>query len=337
MAGPVPGASRSRPIAVTTVAPARLLADPIELPIIGAVGAGVDHLLLQPGHARACPTKTATVVAFAIVGDARARRRRASSAIQRGTSRTALTGTFGLAAVALDRRWSRSSGFDGRARDPRPPHARRHRRGGRVRSGGDRGRRARQSERRRPSRASPPSWCSTAPRSHYDLSGLRRCSPPGSPAALDAQQHPVPQRVRRRRPAGDRDASAARRRTTSRSAPSGLCTPLGEPGSVQFLTLNFAPAQLGRRRRLRSSPCPAPTPRSRWWCRERSTDPTQKARTAEMPETFLRVRRVACVSSPPSSPPSGSSACAQDAPAGHVAAGRRRTPRRSRTSSGGCS
>src|SRR5215218_7408855 len=75
------------------------LIDPIELPIAGAIGAGIlvysfSRIMLG------LPTKTATIVAFGVmativlfVG--------AVVGLKRGASRTAMTGTFGLAAVAL--------------------------------------------------------------------------------------------------------------------------------------------------------------------------------------------------------------------------------------------
>src|ERR671910_218523 len=75
------------------------LIDPIELPIAGAIGAGIliysfSRVMLG------LPSKTATVVAFGvlativlIVGTI--------VGVRRGVSRAALTGTFGLAAVAL--------------------------------------------------------------------------------------------------------------------------------------------------------------------------------------------------------------------------------------------
>jgi hypothetical protein len=77
----------------------QLMLDPIELPIIGAVGAGViiyafSRIMLG------LPSKTATVVAFAIAGTL-VLVIGTIVGISRGASRMALTGTFGLAAVAL--------------------------------------------------------------------------------------------------------------------------------------------------------------------------------------------------------------------------------------------
>lgn len=76
-----------------------MLIDPIELPIAGAIGAGIliysfSRIMLG------LPTKTATIVAFGVmasivlfVG--------AIVGLKRGASRTAMTGTFGIAVVAL--------------------------------------------------------------------------------------------------------------------------------------------------------------------------------------------------------------------------------------------
>jgi hypothetical protein len=75
------------------------LIDPIELPIAGAIGAGIlvysfSRIMLG------LPTKTATIVAFGVMG-AIVLFVGAVVGLKRGASRTAMTGTFGLAAVAL--------------------------------------------------------------------------------------------------------------------------------------------------------------------------------------------------------------------------------------------
>jgi hypothetical protein len=75
------------------------LVDPIELPIIGAVGAGIviysfSRVMLG------LPSKTATVVAFGVVA-AVVLFVGALIGLKRGVSRTTLTGTFGVAAVVL--------------------------------------------------------------------------------------------------------------------------------------------------------------------------------------------------------------------------------------------
>jgi hypothetical protein len=76
-----------------------VLIDPIELPIAGAVGAGIliyafSRIMLG------LPTKTATIIAFGVMG-AIVLFVGAVVGLKRGASRTAMTGTFGLAAVAL--------------------------------------------------------------------------------------------------------------------------------------------------------------------------------------------------------------------------------------------
>ncbi len=76
-----------------------VLIDPIELPIAGAVGAGIliyafSRIMLG------LPTKTATIIAFGVMG-AIMLFVGAVVGLKRGASRTAMTGTFGLAAVAL--------------------------------------------------------------------------------------------------------------------------------------------------------------------------------------------------------------------------------------------
>jgi hypothetical protein len=75
------------------------LIDPIELPIAGAIGAGIliysfSRIMLG------LPTKTATIVAFGVMG-AIVLFVGAVVGLKRGASRTAMTGTFGLAVVAL--------------------------------------------------------------------------------------------------------------------------------------------------------------------------------------------------------------------------------------------
>jgi hypothetical protein len=77
----------------------QVMTDPIELPIIAAVGGAViiysfSRVMLG------LPSKSATVVTFAIVA-ALVLGTGAVVGIQRGASKAALTGTFGLAAVAL--------------------------------------------------------------------------------------------------------------------------------------------------------------------------------------------------------------------------------------------
>src|SRR4051794_10454396 len=76
-----------------------VMIDPIELPIAGAIGAGIliysfSRIMLG------LPTKTATIVAFGVMG-AIVLLIGAVVGLKRGASRTALTGTFGLAIVAL--------------------------------------------------------------------------------------------------------------------------------------------------------------------------------------------------------------------------------------------
>ena len=75
------------------------LIDPIELPIAGAIGAGVliysfSRIMLG------LPTSTATIVAFGVMGSI-VLFVGAIVGLKRGASRTAMTGTFGLAVVAL--------------------------------------------------------------------------------------------------------------------------------------------------------------------------------------------------------------------------------------------
>jgi hypothetical protein len=75
------------------------LIDPLELPIIGAVGAGIiiysfSRVMLG------LPSKTATVIAFGVVA-AVVLFIGALIGLKRGVSRTTLTGTFGVAAVVL--------------------------------------------------------------------------------------------------------------------------------------------------------------------------------------------------------------------------------------------
>ena len=94
-----PGASGLPPTAAYNRRARNMLIDPIELPIAGAVGAGIviysfSRVMLG------LPSKTATVVAFGVMG-AIVLFVGAIVGLKRGASRTALTGTFGLAAVAL--------------------------------------------------------------------------------------------------------------------------------------------------------------------------------------------------------------------------------------------
>jgi hypothetical protein len=75
------------------------LVDPLELPIVGAVGAGIiiyafSRVMLG------LPSKTATVIAFGVVA-AVVLFVGALIGLKRGVSRTTLTGTFGVAAVVL--------------------------------------------------------------------------------------------------------------------------------------------------------------------------------------------------------------------------------------------
>ena len=309
-----------------------MLIDPIELPIIGAVGAGIviysfSRVMLG------LPSKSATVVTFAIVGalvlGRRCRGRDPARHVAGGAHRHVRARRRGA-----HRRWRRLR-TDGRARDPPAPHPRRHRRGERVRAGGDRGRRARQPERGR-----------QVERRRRGGVRRHRAAPTTCPATTASR--PV-SRCRARHPATSCSATTAtttsgwRSRcirgsttTTCRSVPSGSAHRSVEPGSVQFLTLNFAHAQLGRRRWLRVHRA-----RHRRHARggravSAPTDSIQKVRTATMTERSPGVRHCMRLVAGVAAAHRPHGVRSGRAP-GHVEAGRRRTPRRSRTCSGGCS
>ncbi len=212
----------------------QMLTDPIELPIIGAVGAGIviysfSRVMLG------LPSKSATVVTFAIVG-ALVLGAGAVVGIQRGTSRAALTGTFGLAAVALITGGA-VYGLMGE-RETHPHHtpgdiAEENECGPEETEADDL---ASQNVAAKSSVAAEVVFDGTA--LHYDYPGYD-----GESAGLTLPRS-TPSNILFRNDSDDtvRLAIEMHPRLDENDVPLGperICTPLGEPESVQFLTLNF--------------------------------------------------------------------------------------------------
>ena len=138
-----------------------------------------------------------------------------------------------------------------------------------MRRRGDRGRRARQPERGRQGERRGRADATTDRSSRTTCPGYDGESAGAHPAAVDAEQHLVPQRRRRRRPARDRDAPHGSTTTAADRTASGSARALGEPAATQFLTLTFAQPSSAVERRIRSSPSRASTkPSCPWWCHD---------------------------------------------------------------------
>lgn len=211
------------------------LVDPIELPIAGAIGAGImiysfSRIMLG------LPSKTATIIAFGVMGTI-VLFVGAVVGLKRGASRTAMTGTFGLAAVALIAGGA-YAGLHGE-RETHPHHT-----PGDIAEENECGPEptaadelASQSVASKANVAAELTFDGT--RLTYDLPGYD-----GKSAGLTIPRS-TPTNVMFHNDADDdaRLVIEMHPRLDDDGRPTGperICTPLGEPGSTQFLTLEFA-------------------------------------------------------------------------------------------------
>jgi hypothetical protein len=212
-----------------------LMLDPIEVPLLGAVAGGViiyafSRVMLG------LPSKTATVVAFAIVG-ALVLVVGTIVGLFRGVSRTALTGTFGLAAVALIVGGA-VAGLAGE-RETHPHHT-----PGDIAEDDECG--VEETEADPNASQNVAGKSSVAAELEFDGDRLTFDLPgyDGASAALTVPRS-TPTNVLFRN-ASEQDARLViemHPRVDDNGVPLGperLCTPLGEPDSVQFLSLIFA-------------------------------------------------------------------------------------------------
>ena len=211
------------------------LIDPIELPIAGAIGAGI----LVYSFSRVMlglPSKTATVVAFGVlaaivlvVGTI--------VGVRRGVSRAALTGTFGLAAVALVAGGAIAGLYGEREIEA-------HHTPGDIAEENECG--PEETEADELASQNVANKSSVAAAVIFDGSGLRYDLPgyDGTSAGLTVPRS-TPTNVMFHNE-GDDDARLViemHPRVDDDDNPTGperICTALGEPGSTQFLTLVFA-------------------------------------------------------------------------------------------------
>jgi hypothetical protein len=212
-----------------------VLIDPIELPIAGAIGAGIliysfSRIMLG------LPTKTATIVAFGVMG-AIVLFIGAIVGLKRGASRTALTGTFGLAAVALIAGGA-YAGLKGE-RETHPHHTT-----GDIAEENECG--AEETEADERASQSVASKANVAAELTFDGSQLTYDLPGydgESPGLVIPRSTPTNVMFKND---GDEEARLAiemHPRLDDNGQPTGperVCTALGEPGSTQFLTLTFA-------------------------------------------------------------------------------------------------
>jgi hypothetical protein len=211
------------------------LIDPIELPIAGAIGAGIliysfSRIMLG------LPTKTATIIAFGVMGTI-VLFVGAIVGLKRGASRTAMTGTFGLAAVALIAGGA-YAGLHGE-RETHPHHT-----PGDIAEENDCG--AEDTEADELASQSVAAKANVAAELTFDGSQLTYDLPgyDGKSEGLTIPRS-TPSNILFRNH-GDDDARLViemHPRIDDNGQPTGperICTPLGEPGSTQFLTLTFA-------------------------------------------------------------------------------------------------
>jgi hypothetical protein len=211
-----------------------LLIDPIELPIAGAIGAGIliysfSRIMLG------LPSKTATIVAFGVMG-AIVLFVGAIVGLKRGASRAAMTGTFGLAAVALIAGGA-YAGLNGE-RETHPHHT-----PGDIAEENECG--AEETEADDLASQSVASKANIAAELTFDGSDLTYDLPgyDGQSAGLTVPRS-TPTNIMFHND-GDDDARLViemHPRLDDDGNPTGperICTALGEPGSTQFLTLEF--------------------------------------------------------------------------------------------------
>jgi hypothetical protein len=213
----------------------QVMLDPLELPIVAAAGAGVivyafSRVMLG------LPNKTATVIAFSVVA-ALVLLVGAVVGLKRGASRTALTGTFGLAAVALVAGGA-IAGLSGE-RETHPHHT-----PGDIAEDDECG--PEETEVDENASQNVASKSNVAAEVTFDGTELTFDLPgyDGNSAALTLPRS-NPSNVLFRNESDDpaRLVIEMHPRLDDNGVPTGperLCTPLGEPGSVQFLTLMFA-------------------------------------------------------------------------------------------------
>ena len=212
-----------------------VLIDPIELPIAGAVGAGIliyafSRIMLG------LPTKTATIIAFGVMGTI-VLFVGAVVGLKRGASRTAMTGTFGLAAVALIAGGA-YAGLNGE-RETHPHHT-----PGDIAEENECG--PEETEADELASQNVAAMANVAAELTFDGSRLTYNLPgyDGTSTGLTIPRS-TPTNVMFHNDA-DHDARLViemHPRLDDNGQPTGperICTALGEPGSTQFLTLEFA-------------------------------------------------------------------------------------------------
>ena len=212
-----------------------VLVDPIELPIAAAVGAGIliyafSRIMLG------LPTKTATIIAFGVMGTI-VLFVGAIVGLKRGASRTAMTGTFGLAAVAL-LAGGAYAGLHGE-RETHPHHT-----PGDIAEENECG--DEETEADDLASQSVAAKANVAAELTFDGSQLTYNLPGynGTSAGLTVPRS-TPTNILFINDADDdaRLVIEMHPRLDDNGQPTGperICTPLGEPGSTQFLTLEFA-------------------------------------------------------------------------------------------------
>ncbi len=212
-----------------------LMLDPIELPLLGAVGGGIiiyafSRIMLG------LPSKTATVVAFAVAG-ALVLAVGTIVGLSRGVSRSALTGTFGLAAVALIAGGA-IAGLNGE-RETHPHHT-----PGDIAEDDECGPEETAADENASQNVAGKSNVAAeiefdGDRLTFDLPGYDGTSP----SLTVARSSPTNILFRNASEQDARLVIETHPRLDDNGAPTGperLCTPLGAPDSVQFLTLYFA-------------------------------------------------------------------------------------------------